>query len=148
MDLGCGFGYYGRDLKLLNDKIKLTGVEIFTPYLDSLESWTPHYKFIFNDDIRKRLYLAYTHDLTLMMDVIEHFDKPTATDILDDESMTENKLIISTPLFDYIQGVANSNIHEAHKCFFSEEELREMGFKLLVKIKFPSRNGYIGAFIR
>ena len=146
LDLGCGFGYYGKDIKAKNKKIYICGVEAFEPYINNSKSWVKNYNNLIVDDLKDHLGSNLLYDLVLIMDVIEHFEKTEALYII--ERLKQFKTtIISTPLFNYVQGAANNNELEIHKCWFSEKELNDLGFKTFCKIKFPSRKGNIGAFI-
>ena len=58
-----------------------------------------------------------------------------------------DRVVISTPLFDYEQGVVEGNKLEIHRCFFTEKEINDLGYRTLFKVKYDER-GDIGAFTK
>jgi hypothetical protein len=147
LDLGCGIGMYGAMIRQAAPEIHMIGVDGFLPYL--WQQWT------------QKVYAARIHapleavmgrvlevraDLTLCMDVIEHFEKAFGVLLLDS---LKAPAIVSTPLFEYRQGSVGGNDLEVHRCVFSEEELNGLGWRTLFKEfhrAMDGQEGMMGAF--
>jgi len=146
LDLGSGVGIYGAMIHAANPKIGMIALDGFLPYLLQEASrasyggllWLP-IEMIVDGTV------SVCTDLTICMDVIEHFDKPTARRVL----ALPGRMIVSTPLFDYRQGPVGGNSLEEHRCHFTEGELNALGFGMLVKfdhVALDHQHGEIGAF--
>jgi hypothetical protein len=120
--------------------IQLTGVEGFR---GNIREASMYYDTLIFGDIREYYFYHEMHDLTIMTDVIEHFEKDEAVRML----RKMDDIIITTPLFDYKQGAADGNELEIHRCFFTEEELTRRGYSLLHTVEHDGK-GKIGAFIK
>jgi 2-polyprenyl-3-methyl-5-hydroxy-6-metoxy-1,4-benzoquinol methylase len=152
LDLGCGIGLYGATTRVLHrekaDNIHFIGLDGFLPYLMQ-DTARQYYRTLIWGKIEDVVsgHLKVKADLTICMDVIEHFEKFAALAIL----KMPGKMIISTPLFDLRQGAVGDNILEAHRCWFSEKELNLLGFRTLCKFDYvqsDGQHGPIGAFER
>ena len=144
LDLGCGSGAYGQVLKTENPELEIIGVDGCFKYLTSvfcLKSYSARIHMDIVDFLNSSIEVK--QDLTLCMDVIEHFEKDEAWGLLEN---LPTPLIISTPLYDYPQGTVEGNPLEEHKCFFTEDELISLGFDKLYSYTYDE--GDIGAFIR
>lgn len=143
IDLGCGRGLYGRDIKKLDPSIHLVGVE---GHRANIRECSMYYDEVILGDIRDYLLQALCYDYTIMIGTIEHFEKEEAVSIL-------GKLvdvIVATPLFEYKQGAVDGNELEIHRCYFNEDEITDLGYALIHKEWTDNKGnvGYIGAFIR
>jgi 2-polyprenyl-3-methyl-5-hydroxy-6-metoxy-1,4-benzoquinol methylase len=140
-DLGCGIGVYGAAIRTMDPMVRLLGLDGFLPYLLQ-DLPREHYVVRINAPIESVLDGEFTvhADLTICMDVIEHFEKPMALQVLD----LPGRMIVSTPLFDYKQGPVAGNALEEHKCWFTEKELNEEGFKTLCLFNHVSADGQAG----
>lgn len=147
LDLGCGIGVYGAMIRHLNPEIHMIGVDGFLPYL-----WQQWPQEAYTARIHAPLeavilgILDVRADLTLCMDVIEHFDKAIAVALL---RRLEPPAIVSTPLFDYRQGSVGGNDLEEHRCVFTEKELNDLGYRTLHlahHISWDGQEGMMGAF--
>lgn len=144
LDLGCGAGAYGMAIKARDPNITMIGLDGCMKYLTSVYALKCYKARIhcLIEDFLKGL-IEVSRYLTLFMDGPEHFEKETAIEILNQLS----DVIVSTPLFDYEQGIVEGNKLEIHRCFFTEEEINALGYKTLYKVKYDKR-GDIGAFTK
>lgn len=117
VDLGCGQGVIGSVLKTRAKY--LIGVSLESgepPYLKRLE-----YDKYVTSDIRK--YIPPKDALITMFDVLEHISKEDGFSLL--ERLKDHPVILTTPskFFKAADG-------GEHKCVWSEEELRKLGFEV------------------
>jgi len=149
-DLGMGSGLYGAMIRSVNPDIVMIG----------LDGWLPYFQTQFSQQYTARIHAPIEAvingvfpvwgDIVLCMDVIEHFEKKDAVKLLVCLKDAPMLAIVSTPLFEYKQGPVEGNDFEAHKCWFTEEELGELGWKTLFKEwheALDGQKGYMGAFI-
>ena len=127
-DLGCGRGFWGKQIKLRFQSVKLIGVEVWEPYVGEARSG---YDEIVIDDIRKFLPSAEKADIILMMDVIEHFERSEGLRLIDLSKKKADHIFISTPIVPYPQGPIDGNPYEVHRDSWKPEELEALGFKTL-----------------
>jgi 2-polyprenyl-3-methyl-5-hydroxy-6-metoxy-1,4-benzoquinol methylase len=125
LDIGCGFGKWGfliRDtfevmvgqhFKKNDWKINITAVEPFPKCITTIQ------KEIYNKIIIKDIFDVVDelghYDLIIMGDVIEHFDKDKAYELLDKLLNHTENILISTPLGFMPQGAWAGNEKEIHK---------------------------------
>lgn len=140
LDLGCGSGAYGYDLKMRDPSITMIGLDGHFRYLTSHHCLNCYDIKIHASIDQYFEYLYAFHDVALCMDVVEHMEKEKAIEFLD-----QFHGIISTPLFWFEQGPVEGNEFEIHKCWFTEEELNDLGYVTLFKVDYDER-GQIGAF--
>lgn len=143
-DIGMGVGAYGIDIKKNSPEIIMIGLDGCMKYLTSVFA-DKHYDVLMNSNIDRILdgTIKLDYDLIICMDVIEHLEKSKAIELLN----MFDKACISTPLFWYEQGIVEGNALEKHQCWFTENELNELGYKTLYKIHYDER-GDIGAFTK
>lgn len=152
LDLGCGIGLYGATTIVKHrekaENIHFIGIDGFLPYLMQ-ETARTYYRTLIWGKIEDVISgsIKVKADLTICMDVIEHFEKFAAVALL----KHPGRMIISTPLFDLKQGEVAGNSFEAHRCWFTERELNLMGFRTLCKYDYvqdDGQHGPIAAFER
>lgn len=151
LDLGCGIGVYGAFIRQLNPKIEMIGLDGFLPYL--IQEFTMNfYTARIHTGIERVLdgTLRIQADLVICMDVIEHFLKDDAFSVLDVQPKLAPVMIVSTPLFDYPQQAVGGNELEAHRCWFTEQEITDRNYRALHIEDMDDGNGKgrIGAFER
>jgi len=133
LDVGAGFGKYGllcrEYLELWDGRNKyhefirrIDGVEVYQKYI------TPVHEFIYNniysEDITALIdKIDYRYDLVLLIDVLEHFDKPTGHSLLDKLLRQNNGVLISTPKNPSAQTGVFKNIYETHRAKWTRDEL-------------------------
>lgn len=135
LDIGVGLGKFGLLVREYVDvfgtealgehKTYLVGVEAFAPYVQ------PWHRSIYDElhigDIRD-LRAAFGHfDLILAIDVVEHFGKDEAIDLLEWIASHSTEAIVAIPVVPSPQGAAFGNEYERHRTAFTEVELRPFG---------------------
>jgi SAM-dependent methyltransferase len=142
LDIGTGFGKYGllcrEYLELWDGREnyshflrRIDGVEAFENYI------TPVHEFVYNHvyvrDILKLMNeLNFSYDLILLVDVLEHFNKPEGNMLLK-KILTNNKgALISTPKNPSNQKDAFKNIYEAHRARWTKQELSNLASSFFI----------------
>ena len=150
LDIGPGFGKYGllcrEYLDIWNkwtyskDKwdIKIDALEAFPKYI------TPVHKYIYDniyigDAIRLIPNLKSKYDLTLLIDVFEHFTKQEGKQLISDLKKKSKSIFIAIPKKPGRQSEVAGNKYEAHKARWSKKELIEIGAKKFI----PSENSWM-----
>lgn len=144
-DLGCGIGLYGATTHFMHrqaaEGITFIGLDGFLPYLlqstcrDCYQTliWGK-IEDVLNGNIKVKA------DLTICMDVVEHFEKHIAKEILS----LPGKMLVSTPLFNLKQGEVAGNPMEEHRCWFKARELEDLGFRTLQIFPYDAGDGQAG----
>lgn len=139
LDLGIGYGLYGAMVRnycgdfdpLGNRSTILIGIEGFRGYrnplwdLYDLVNVTTIPTYLVNE--------RDTFDVILLMDVVEHFDKPEGLRILEacKKRLTPGGILwVGTPAVWTEQGATHGNKLETHHCLWTADELRDLGFLL------------------
>jgi hypothetical protein len=134
LDIGPGFGKYGflcrEYLDCWTDRgqgygkfsTRIDAIEVFEKYL------TPVHRFIYN-----RVYIGNAldllptletdYDLTLMIDVLEHFEKDEGKRLLMSALAKTKSLLVSVPRDLGSQGALFGNEHEAHRAEWTAQDL-------------------------
>jgi len=137
LDIGVGFGKYGflaREYLELwdgredyhNFQRRIDGIEVFADYL------TPVHQYLYNNIYHGNAFdiipgLNQNYDLTLLIDVLEHFDKDQGTELVRLILEKSKLLLISTPKFLIEQGSAFNNQFETHRSLWKKRDLKKMG---------------------
>jgi len=143
-DLGCGIGLYGACAHVWHKyNCKWIGLDGFLPYLMQ-DQVRQYYADLIYAPIEHVLdgTIHVEADLTICMDVVEHFDKKIALKILE----LPGRMIVSTPLFQYPQEKTEGNELERHRCWFEEQEFyaTEFGYKRICKFPHVAEMGWKG----
>jgi SAM-dependent methyltransferase len=116
VDVGCGEGTYR---KLLGQNYHWIGVDVWEPYVERF-----HLRDIYDEIIIgniKDLSLT-TGDCYIFGDVLEHLPKDDAINVIN-KIPKDKHIIISIPLGIYEQGELEGNPHEAHKGYWTYDEV-------------------------
>lgn len=120
LDIGCGNGKYGFLIKEYYPHIIVDAVEVFEPYINAAHRNS--YKEI---TIGNALEMDIKpHDLYLIIDVIEHWEKEPAMVLLR-KLVEQGKVIVSTPRSVAPQGAEFGNIWETHVSQWLESDWDE-----------------------
>jgi hypothetical protein len=138
VDVGAGSATYP---KLLGDKYKYIGIEVWEPYLKMFDLDKYYLKLIVKDISNIKEWPE--GDLIIFGDVLEHLGKTEALKVLIKASWRYKHLIISIPLGVYRSKIQYGNIYEKH---ISEWDYQEIAELLNWEVKFSSKN--IGIFIK
>ena len=154
LDVGVGFGKFGvlarEYLELLDGRSiygdwqrRIDGVEIFPDYLTGLHE-TIYDRVIVGDaaEILPKL-PERQYDLVLLIDIIEHFDRPTGFEVLNQCLRVGRNVIVGTPLGFFTQE-GYGNPHEQHRSLWSRRDLRSTGHPCFFLPETHSLLGFIG----
>ena len=145
LDLGCGIGMYAEMIRrYLPDYTKLYGLDGYMPYLahDGCRKYDVLIRSDVFDVVEGRINIPV--DCVLCMDVVEHFEREKAKRLLD-WLIKQPLAYMSTPLFWFEQDPSNGNAMETHRCFFTFEDIVQMGWHPIAKVRWDAR-GWIGGF--
>ncbi|MFC1723800.1 methyltransferase domain-containing protein, partial [Nanoarchaeota archaeon] len=135
LDIGCGFGKWGylirdnfdvmfyQNFKKEDWKIDITGVEPFTKCLTPIQRET--YNRIYEKDIFDIIDDLDKYDFIIMGDVIEHFEKDKAHQLLKKLFNHSDNILISTPNGFLPQNAWGGNKREIHKSGWKLEDFKD-----------------------
>lgn len=127
LDLGCG---WDSPVQLVRKKMFKVGVDGFEPYIEKSREKAIHDKYI-KEDVTKVEFQPESFDAVLALDVIEHLPKDKSIEMLGKiEKWAKKKIILSVPNGFMPQEAIDSNQMQAHRCAWSVNELRDLGFKV------------------
>jgi SAM-dependent methyltransferase len=129
LDIGCG---KGEPMKFVNRRKRYfsVGIDAFGPYLEKCKKAGYHSDFILGD-IRKLPFRKKSFDVVLIMEVLEHLDRPDGIALLQcAQDLARKQVIITTPLGKYEQNSYDSNPHQEHKYIWSSREIKKLGYKI------------------
>jgi len=134
LDVGFGYGYNGFNIRMKKrGKPKsLIGIDLFKPYCDRMRKLRI-YDYVINDDIMNQdiSYLLEKINITICTDVLEHQEREKALELLDKLiSITDELLIISTPLNFIVTKEVDGNKKNEHLCKIGVDDFKVRGFKV------------------
>lgn len=136
LDVGIGSGRWGFLAREFMDywkgralkkrwKVEIHGVEIFEPYIN--DAVLAIYDVVHCCDIWSFSEKMAHRDVVIAGDVMEHFERPTADQlILRLIQKTRKLFVLNIPLgtkAEWSQGESYGNKHETHKSFWTDEEI-------------------------
>lgn len=144
LDCGVGFGKYGFLAREYTDirhgryykkdwQVQIDGCEIYHRY--EYEIYNYIYDHVFFVDVLECIEQKRNYDLVLLCDIVEHFHKPDAMQLINSAIKYNNNVIISTPNGYIAQGEWQGNKHEIHKCGFEEKDFEKWNVRELKNIK-------------
>ena len=135
LDVGCGFGKWGflirdtievmigQNFNKKDWKIEITGVEVFPKCITNLQ------ELIYDKIIKKDVFECFDeldkYDLIIMGDVVEHFEKDKAHELINKMFEFSNDIIISTPHGFMPQGEWAGNIYERHRSGWKLKDFKQ-----------------------
>lgn len=133
LDLGIGNGMIGAAVynyatTLLDEMPFIHGVEAWKGYKGPM--WDC-YDLVEICDIRALNLNGSVYDAIIMADVIEHLDVQEGREALNRLKFKLSKggvMVVSTPGIFVKQGAHKGNIFETHKCLWSPERFKSLGF--------------------
>ena len=101
---------------------RIDGVEVYGKYITPIHQFV--YNNIYSEDITVLIdKIDFRYDLVLLIDVLEHFDKPTGQSLLE-KLLRQNKgVFISTPKNPSAETDVFENIYETHIAKWTTDEL-------------------------
>jgi hypothetical protein len=147
LDVGVGFGKWGVLCREVIDvyqgrlsssewQTKIDGVEIFEAYRNSV--WSLAYDQVLIGNIFDLIDEMPKYDLTLLCDVIEHFEKKEGLLLLEKLLAHSKIVVLTSPRGYHVQGAAWGNDHERHLSGWSQNDFsnfchvyKEIGFTFM-----------------
>lgn len=132
LDVGCGLSLKSQ---FIQADIRV-GVDLWRPYLERIDATVP-YVTVNADAMRlDELFLPRSFDLVLMLDIVEHLEKPDALILMEKaERIARKAVIIETP-----KGFLPQNLDilgcggdhlQTHRCGFEAAELASLGYHVI-----------------
>jgi SAM-dependent methyltransferase len=142
LDIGCGFGKYGvlmrEYLELWQEKLhpeswrsNIVAIDAFAGYHNPI--WDLVYNSVKIGDAKNILPTLGNFDVILIADVIEHFEKPDAINLVSNCLEKGKVVIVSTPREFYTQGDSFGNNYEIHRCLFQIQDFPSDCFVTKIK---------------
>jgi SAM-dependent methyltransferase len=129
LDLGCGFGKYGllmrEYLDVWDERFNRSDWTVNLEAIEGCERYrSPVLDFIYNKvyyaDASSVLPDLGRFDLILIADVIEHFEKAAARNLIAECFKHTGVVVVSTPVDFFAQGALCGNEYEIHRCVFTD----------------------------
>ncbi|MDK3155404.1 class I SAM-dependent methyltransferase [Kamptonema cortianum] len=146
LDIGVGFGRYGFLCRELLDiykgqryrkedwKVRIDGIEAFPEYL-TLVHHHVYDRILTGNALDIVDTLDTRYDLTIMIDVLEHFSREDGLTLLRQLLKRSRNILLSTPLTVYEQDAVFDNQFEQHVHEWKREDFAE-----LPGVFFPANN--------
>ncbi|MDR3539835.1 MAG: class I SAM-dependent methyltransferase [Desulfosporosinus sp.] len=138
LDVGCGVG---ATLTRFCCPIKI-GIDAHRPYLENTKSGEPFIKLNFNAEHLSELFLPNSIDSVTLIDVIEHFEKEVAANVLRQvEEIAAKRVIIFTPRGFFNQkevdhyGLGGES-YQRHRSGWDVEDFQKLGYNIVIFSKF------------
>ncbi|KJR45340.1 hypothetical protein UF75_4276 [Desulfosporosinus sp. I2] len=138
LDIGCGVG---ETLKEFCCPIKI-GVDAHRPYLERAKYAEQLIKLNFRAEHLSELFLPKSLDSVTLIDVIEHFEKEVAWDVLRQaEEIAAKKVIVFTPRGFFQQldvdhyGLGGESF-QRHRSGWEVEDFQNCGYNVVIFSKF------------
>jgi SAM-dependent methyltransferase len=152
LDIGCGFGKYGflmreylevwqERLQPENWQTSIVGIDAFVGYHNPI--WDFVYNSVHIGDAETILPNLSNFDVILIADVIEHFEKSNAVNLVNLCLQKADAVIVSTPKEFYPQGDSFGNAYEIHRCLFQAQDFPSDSY--VITIPALSCNIFIGS---
>lgn len=138
LDVGCGVG---ETLEKISCPIKI-GVDAHRPYLENARVGEKFLKLNYRAERLRELFLPKSIDSVTMIDVIEHFEKEDALDILNQvEEIATKKVVIFTPRGFFRQlDIDHYNLggesFQRHRSGWEVEDFERLGYNTVIFSKF------------
>lgn len=134
LDVGCGIG---ETLGKLCCPVKI-GIDAHRPYLQNVKSGEKFIKINFNAERLSELFLPKSLDSVTLIDVIEHFEKVVAWDVLRQaEEIAAKRVIVFTPRGFFQQldvdhyGLGGESF-QRHRSGWEVEDFDRLGYNTLI----------------
>lgn len=130
LELGCGTGGFG-DLVNDKDRYKITGIDIFEPYLKICRKKGKYVEVIKGDLTKTLPFKDQSFDATVCFQTIEHLKRGDGMKLLEEmEKVSKDLVIISTPNGECAQEEYDSNEHQRHLSTWSPFDFIKRGYQV------------------
>jgi len=124
-------------------QVQLDAIEAYEPNINAIHKL--YYNNIYCGNAVDLIDGLGNYDLIFLGDVIEHFEKPVAMQLLEKCAARARYVLINTPggkLEHWEQGAAYGNPYEQHRCIINKKDLlRNAHWNLLLSKKFRVTHG-------
>jgi len=131
IDFGCGLMPLTRKLKCK----KIIGIDIWRPYIEQLANelvdrteiglWYANICEIIENMHEKSI------DISLAIDVVEHFEKEQAVKLIKNmERISKKYVLIFTPVGFRAQEREENSEYQRHRCGFRPSEFKDIGYSI------------------
>ncbi len=134
LDVGCGLSLKSQ---FIEADIRV-GLDAHRPYLEKIDAKVP-YVCIQGDATKLReLFLPKSFDMVLLLDIVEHLEKPAALDLIEQaETIARRAVVIETPDGFLPQdidilGLGGSHF-QTHRCGFDAAEFEARGYDVITR---------------
>jgi hypothetical protein len=135
LDAGIGTGSYGfilrQTLEIAEQRLEkatwmhqIDGIEIFEQYRNPV--WDFAYDRVHMGDIRTILQQVGSYDVVVCCDVLEHFPRAEASQLVRRFLERAPVLIATTPIVDIEQGAWGGNEAERHHCLLAPDDFAHL----------------------
>lgn len=138
LDVGCGVG---ETLKAFPCPIKI-GVDAHRPYLEQAKYGEDYIRLNFTAERLSELFLPKSLDSVTLIDVIEHFEKEVAWEVLRQaEAIAAKKVIVFTPrgFFQQMEvdhyGLGGESF-QRHRSGWEVEDFQNLAYNVVIFSKF------------
>ena len=130
LDLGCGEGSFGLRFNK-NNEYKITGIDIYSPYLKKCLS-RGKYKRVIKANLAKKIHLPdKSYDLVVCLETIEHLKKDQGLKLLEEAERIAKKMIIfSCPVGVAAQENFDKNKFQEHLSSWYPEEFSKRDYQV------------------
>lgn len=130
LELGCGKGAFG-DLVNSKGSYKITGVDIFKPYLEVCKAGGKYEKVLKIDLTKKLPFRNKSFGIVVCLQTIEHLDKKSGILLLKEmERVAGEAILISLPNGKCVQEEYDSNKYQRHLSKWETFEFEKRGYKV------------------
>lgn len=140
LEVGVGFGKWGVVAREYLEawqgrfrreewRVRIEGIEIFNGYRNPV--WDAAYDKIHIGDANRLVPALGQFDVGLICDVIEHIDKSTGRELLNQLLTHCRTVIVTTPISFWPQGEEHGNSHQKHLCLWRSEDFDGYGGRIV-----------------
>jgi 2-polyprenyl-3-methyl-5-hydroxy-6-metoxy-1,4-benzoquinol methylase len=123
LDVGCGWGKYGLLAREYSRASRVDGVDMYAPRY-------PVYDHAYQGNIREIERVlppdAPRYDLVILIEVIEHLEKPAAYELLDKLRRIGKRVLVTTPIGFRVQDIPDMP-YEKHRSGWMPWEFQKAG---------------------
>jgi SAM-dependent methyltransferase len=132
LDVGCGLSFKSQYVEA---EVRV-GVDIHRPFLEAIETRVPYAAVCADALDIGRLFLPRSFDLVLLLDLLEHIEKPDALRLLEmAETIARVAVIVETPRGYIPQNIdiwqKGGDAYQTHRCGWEPEEFTRRGYAVV-----------------
>jgi ubiquinone/menaquinone biosynthesis C-methylase UbiE len=130
LDIACGFGKWGRFIKEGSYASYSVGLDIWRPYLTKIKEQHIYADLILAD-ATSLPFKERSFDVVVACEVIEHLSRMQGNLMrIECERIACEKVVLSTPNYNYEQHAVRGNPFEEHVSFWKDSDFKKAGYKV------------------